>query len=146
MATIHEKLRLIKTVDIAKIALAIVAETKDEVIDKNRAQLLDGVDKTGKKLKTYRSPAYAKKKHERNPFPGYGIADLYNTGAFQDGFKLKILTKNSFDIFSSDSKSSDLIKKYGANIFGLNTESKKEYSKETMQPKLVHEVKSIMKL
>lgn len=146
MATIHEKLRLIKTVDIAKIALAIVVDTKDEILDKNKAQLLDGIDKTDKKLKTYRSTAYAKKKHARNPFPGFGIADLYDTGAFQQGFKLKILTKNSFDIFSSDSKSSDLTKKYGANIFGLSNESKKEYSKETMQPKLVHEVKSIMKL
>lgn len=147
MATIHEMNRRMKQVDLSKIAVSIIADSKQELIDKNKEQLLDeGFDRKSKKLKRYASNSYAARKNKLNPFPGFGNPDLYRTGAFHRGFQLKLLTKNSFEIFSTDSKSKDLEKKYGTDIFGLTDQSKKEYSAETMQPQLVREVKKILKV
>lgn len=147
MATIHEMLRRVKQVDITNIAANIVANSKTELIEKNKAQLLDqGINKQGQKLRRYQSNSYAARKHAINPFPGFGVPDLYRTGAFQSGFKLQLLSKNEFEINSSDSKTGDLVSKYGKDIFGLTTDSKAEYSKDTMQPELVKEVKRILKL
>lgn len=147
MATIHEMLRRVRQVDIAEIAVGIIADSKQDLVEKNKAQLLDqGIDKQGQKLKRYASNSYAARKNALNPFPGFGVPDLYRTGAFHRGFKLQLVSKNTFEINSSDSKTGDLVSKYGKDIFGLTTDSKAEYRKETMQPQLVREVKRIMKL
>jgi hypothetical protein len=106
----------------------------------------EGVNKLGAKLQRYASNSYAARKYAINPFPGFGNPDLFRTGAFQRGFKLKILTKNSFDIYSTDSKANDLTRKYGADVFGLTNESRDQYRAETMQPELVKAVKKVLHL
>lgn len=147
MATIHEMLRRAQSIDLQAIGVSVIVDTKDELIKLNKEQLMDkGEDKNLVKLKSYRSASYARKKNQRNPFPGLGTPDLYNTGAFQNAFQLKINSKNSFDIFSSNSKSSDLQKKYGAAIFGVSDPNKQEYADEYMQPALVREVRKILKV
>lgn len=147
MSTIHEMLRRAQSIDLQAIGVSVIVDTKDELIKLNKEQLMDkGEDKNLVKLKSYRSASYARKKNQRNPFPGLGTPDLYNTGAFQNAFQLKINSKNSFDIFSSNSKSSDLQKKYGAAIFGVSDPNKQEYADEYMQPALVREVRKILKV
>jgi len=147
MSTIHEMLRRVKTIDLQTIGIGIVVDSKNEIVDKNKAQLMDfGIDKNEKKLKPYSNPAYARRKNTRNPFPGLGTPDLYNSGAFQRGFTLRILGKNSFEIFSTDDKNGLLKEKYGSAIFGLTKDSKEEFATEVMQPQLVREVKRILKL
>lgn len=147
MATIHEMLRRARSIDLQAIGVSVIVDTKDAFIDLNKSQLMDkGEDKNSKKLKSYRSASYARKKNQRNPFPGLGTPDLFATGAFQNAFQLKINSKNSFDIFSSNSKSSDLQKKYGAAIFGVSDPNKQEYADEYMQPALVREVRKILKV
>lgn len=147
MATIHEMLRRVKQVDISALAVDIIASSKQELIDKNKSQLMDeGANKQGVKLRRYASNSYAARKNAMNPFPGFGVPDLYRTGAFQSGFRLQLLSKNSFEIMSTDSKSNDLTRKYGKDIFGLSADNKEEYRNETMQPELVKAVKKIMKL
>lgn len=147
MATIHEKQRLIKLVNLNKIGASIIADSKPELISKNKEQLMDsGVNKLGQKLRRYQSNSYAARKNKLNPFPGFGVPDLYRTGAFQSGFQLRINSVNTFELFSTDGKSKQLIEKYGKDIFGLTNESKAEYRKEVMQPELVKAVKQILKL
>lgn len=147
MATIHEMHRRVKQVNLTKIGASIIADTKPELISKNKEQLLDsGVNKLGQKLRRYQSNSYAARKNRLNPFPGFGVPDLYRTGAFHGGFQLRINSTNTFEIFSTDSKSKDLTEKYGKDIFGLTEEKRNEYHKETMQPELVKAVKQILKL
>ena len=149
MATIHEMLRRAQSIDLQAIGVSVIVDTKDALIDLNKSQLMDkGEDKNSKKLKSYKptTGAYARRKNQRNPFPGLGTPDLYNTGAFQNAFQLKINSKNSFDIFSSNSKSGDLQKKYGKAIFGVSDPNKQEYADEYMQPELVREVRKILKV
>lgn len=147
MATIHEMLRRAQSIDLQAIGVSVVVATKDELIKLNKEQLMDkGEDKNLIKLKSYQNASYARRKNQRNPFPGLGTPDLYNTGSFQNAFQLKINSKNSFDIFSNDSKSSDLQKKYGKAIFGISEPNRQEYADEFMQPALVREVKKILRV
>ena len=147
MTTIHAMLKRVKSVDLQTIGVNIVVDNKIELLDLNKDQLLnDGMNKNMVKLRSYRSASYARRKNQRNPSPGLGTPDLYNTGAFQDGFTLKINSKSSFDIFSTNSKNSELTKKYGKDIFGLTETSKETFGREVMQPELVREVKKILKV
>ena len=145
MTTIHAMLKRVKSVDLQTIGVNIVVDNKIELLDLNKNQLLnDGMNKNMVKLRSYRSASYARRKNQRNLLSGLGIFDLYNTGAFQDGFTLKINSKSSFDIFSTNSKNSELTKKYGKDIFGLTETSKETFGREVMQPELVREVKKIL--
>lgn len=140
--TIHElKLRWSK-IDVKRAAISIIAERKEDIIDKNREQLMDGFNKDKRKLKKYASPSYAAKKNRRNPSPGYGNPDLYDKGNFQQAMKLNIQSTNLYEITSSDSKTSDLKKKYGAEIFGLTTDNKEDVKYEIINPGLVTYIKN----
>ena len=142
MTTIHAMLKRVKSVDLQSIGVNIIVDNKIEVLNLNKDQLLnDGINKNMVKLRSYRSASYARRKNQRNPAPGLGTPDLYNTGAFQDGFTLKINSKNSFDIFSTNSKNTDLTRKYGKDIFGLTETNKEKLGREVMQPELVRYVK-----
>ena len=147
MSTIHEMLRRVKSIDLQAIGVAIIVDSKPELLQLNKDQLMnDGVDKNSKKLKSYASNSYAVRKNRMNPFPGLGTPDLYLTGGFQNSFTLKINSKSSFEIFSTNGKSNDLTKKYGKNIFGLTENSKTEYQREVMAPELIKGVRKVMRL
>ncbi len=111
--TLHELKRRWSKLDVKRAAISIVAERKEDIIDKNREQLMDGFNKEKKRLKKYASPQYAAKKNRRNPVPGYGNPDLYDTGSFQQAMKLNIQSTTLYEITSTDSKTPDLKKKYG---------------------------------
>lgn len=137
----------VQSIDLQKIGVKIVVESKPELISKNKEQLMnEGVDSLNKKLRRYASNSYAARKNKLNPFPGFGTPDLYRTGAFQRGFLLKLNTSNTFEIYSTDSKSKMLTEKYGKDVFGLTEDSKTEYRKEVMHPELVKEVKNILRV
>jgi hypothetical protein len=139
--TIQELKRRWSKIDVKRAAISIVSERKEDIIDKNREQLMDGFDKEKKRLKKYASPAYAAKKNKRNPSPGYGNPDLYDKGGFQNSMKLNIQSTNMYEITSTDSKTPDLKKKYGATIFGLTTDNKEDVKYEIINPGLVTYIK-----
>jgi len=70
---------------------------------------------------------YAEMKHEMNPLPGIGIVDLKLTGAFHDAF---YFDKEKLEVYSADSKTDDLMKRYGRYIFKLTPDSIKEYGQD----------------
>ena len=140
-------LRRVEAIDLQAIGVAIIVDSKPELLQLNKDQLMnEGVDKNKRKLKSYSSNSYAVRKNRMNPFPGLGTPDLYLTGSFQDGFTLRINSKSTFDIYSTNSKNNDLTKKYGKDIFGLTEDSKTEYQREIMQPELVKNVRKAMRL
>lgn len=139
--TLHELKRRWSKLDVKRAAISIVAERKEDIIDKNREQLMDGFNKEKKRLKKYASTQYAARKNRRNPVPGYGNPDLYDTGSFQQAMKLNIQSTNLYEITSTDSKTPDLKKKYGNEIFGLTTDSKDDVKYEIINPGLVDYIK-----
>lgn len=117
-----------KTVDLRTEVPVIIERTKADLILINQLQLFTkGQDSLGNTNAPYRSSSYAKKKESINPQPGYGVPDLKLTGEFYRDFTLSVKSK-TFEVDSVNEKSAGLKAKYGDQIFGLNKESKAEYS------------------
>ncbi len=121
--TIHEMNDLVKTIDLEQIGSEALALHKEDAIQLNKDQLLSGIGNDARKIEPkYASPAYAKQKNRMNPLAGYGVPDLYKTGAMFEAFNLAIQNKKQYKLFSADSKFAKLVKKY-PTAYGLNTES-----------------------
>jgi hypothetical protein len=74
--------------------------------------------------KKYAPSAYALMKHEMNAKPGLGIVDLKLTGAFYNSF---YFYREDLEVTSTDSKTSDLLDRYGENIFKFTPETINKY-------------------
>lgn len=102
--------------------LKIVRDSSNAIIDANLDQLQHGLEATGKPIDPpYASKYYADFKLSLNP---RGVVDLKLTGAFYEGFFLKA-SKFPVTISSKDKKTKALKAKYGDEIFGLTSDSKK---------------------
>jgi hypothetical protein len=138
--TIQAKVDKWKKLDIKEQVMFTVVEYKDEFVQLNREQLMDGVNKNNVKITPeYKSERYAKYKNNRNPSAGYLTPDLYNKGSFHEGIVLNVLDKNKYSIKSIDSKNKILEDKY-KDIFGLNSQSKDEI-KDEFQVSLIKRIK-----
>lgn len=113
------KLKNTKEENLDKGILKVIDDYKHVAIDLNTSQLMAGEDSTGKMLDPYRSPSYASLKLFLNP---RGVTDLRLTGAFQESFFIKD-SKFPISFSATDEKTSELINRYGDQIFGLNEES-----------------------
>lgn len=98
----------------------IVVKNKKQILDLNREkQLFDlGIGSDGKLLREYKPFTIALKKQKGAP---YDRTTLLNDGSFYKGFDL-LVRNGVINIFSRDTKSMDLVDKYG-NIFGLIEEN-----------------------
>jgi hypothetical protein len=151
MGTIAQLQANINQLDLGKIAMIVVEDFRETIVDINKEQLQHGKRKDSSYLPhEYASDYYANMKHRMNPKPPYGIPDLKATGAFYDGFKLKILSKGEFDIYSTDGKSEMLRGRYGGqtskDIFGLNSEGRQMLLNDGFEQALIDRVKFDCKL
>jgi hypothetical protein len=157
MATIAGVFKNVKKLDLYSAGTAVVRKNNEPILNLNKKQLFGkGENKIGKKLKPYSIKGsflhngsfvnYAEYKHERNQSPGLGNPDLFNTGDFFKGWKLKIINKNEFEMFGTEQKTKSLTKKYGADIFGLADYSRNEMIKKFFQKDLMIEIKKVTKL
>jgi len=113
---------------------AIVMRNKAKILDLNRIdQLFDyGINSDGKSLKKYK-PITIQYKMESGAT--YAYTTLKDTGRFYDGFDL--LKRGEFySIFSRDSKSADLMDKYGNNIFGLTKDNEQVLNYQILKPEI----------
>lgn len=111
----------------------IVNENKKEILDLNREKQLfeQGIDSDGQLLKPYKPITIAIKRQKGEV---YNRTTLLDTGDFYKGFDL--LYKNGvISIFSRDSKSMDLVDKYG-NIFGLVKENQVIVNEKIVLPEI----------
>ena len=127
MGTIDELLQNLKSLNLREQVPKLVEQTSYEITALNQAQLYFGVDSTVSPLTRYRSRSYAEKKNLQNPKPGFGNPDLFLTGAFYKGISV-VVKGYDYEITSTDSKSDDLEKKYGSQIFGLAPKNKEKYA------------------
>jgi hypothetical protein len=125
--TINDLYLNAKAIDLADIFSDVIAKNEQHLINLNHNQLQFGLDSEGNYLREYQSPAYALEKQSMNPKAGLGNPDLYYTGAFYRGWSI-LITNSEFLFDSSDSKTSDLIAKYGENIFGLRKDNLESFA------------------
>jgi hypothetical protein len=128
MTTIQGLLEKVQTVNLRRAVPAIIQQTSFEIEALNKEQLYNyGVNSDGQKLTPYKSKSYAREKNYMNRRPGYGIPDLFLTGAFFQGFVVDV-TSTSFSVDSVNSKSAKLKEYYGDSIFGLTKDNRKVYA------------------
>lgn len=132
MTTIKQMLERVESIQLREAVPVIIEDTKDEILRLNKLQLYNrGEDRNAQPLRLYGSLSYALEKNKMNPRPGFGRPDLFVTGQFYRGFNVKV-SKNAFNVSSTDSKTPELVKKYSEDIFGLTPQSKTEYAKKVV--------------
>ena len=135
MITVFDYIQKVKKVkgNIPKQTERIVLKNKKRILDLNReTQLFDkGIDSDGKLLREYKPFTIAIKRQKGEVF---NRTTLLDTGSFYKGFDL-LVRNNVISIFSRDSKSADLVDKYG-NIFGLIKENEIIVNQDIVLPEI----------
>ena len=132
MTTINEMYNRWRKLQLRKQVPIIIEQTKENIIALNQRQLYNrSEDSEGNPLRFYSSNSYAFEKEQKNPLPGFGRPDLYDTGSFYRQFVVRV-SPTFYEITSKDSKTNKLTKKYGKDVFGLQKESKAEYVNDTL--------------
>jgi hypothetical protein len=122
--------------------LDIVAENETLLVDMNTAQLMQGLDADSVQLKKYASEHYAMMKASLNP---RHVTDLNLTGAFHRSF-VAITDKWPVMFSASDSKTDELTKKYGENIFGLTEKNKTLLAQEYIKEPIIKYYRNLFQL
>lgn len=132
--TIADMLTNLTKFDLAKAGQEVLLDNEVEILDLNREQLMEGIDKEGVKLRPYYFSWYADFKDRIN---SRGVTDLKVTGAFHNGFAIRLSGPNGYYIYSRDPKEDMLVEGwtgrngvsvpgYGPKIYGLTNESARE--------------------
>lgn len=90
---------------------ANIARSTPDILKANEEQMDSGILSTGKRITPEYAPSYRKKK-------GFVYPNLKDTGAFRNAMYVDLKPK-TFSIWSTDSKTNDLVDKYTRDIFGL---------------------------
>ena len=137
--TIVTKLEKIK-VDRDKIVLDTIQMFETFVIDQNRKQLFAGIDGKGNEIvPEYSDVTYDVKIRVGQPADRVTLKD---TGDFYASIFIDYGTKYIY-FDANDSKTNDLIDKYGGSILGL-TESSIEILKKKIKSTLQNKIKSYL--
>lgn len=120
--TIRQIIQKHKAISIPTLLSVSLEEISPKLTEVQRLQMKAGFRSTGKPIGKYRSPSYAKRKHEMNPLAGYGNKDLFLTGAFQGDIIVDV-RPGSIVFSSADPKTFDIVEREGGDIFGLSKAS-----------------------
>ena len=131
--------------DTGEIAKKIVRDNDNILIDMNAQDQLyaKGVNRLGVRIDEYQPyrPLTIKVKIEkRQP---YDRVTLKDTGEFYDSFYVET-AEDRFYLKASDEKTNWLIKKYGAEIFGLTNDSLAEFINDYVKDEAYNRVKEIL--
>lgn len=121
--------------DIYKVIGETFREEQDIVIDLNTEdQLFErGIDSNDESLGRYSPTTIFLKKLEGQPTDRVTLKD---TGSFYEGWFIRV--ERDRVIFSSrDSKTNELVDRYGADIFGLTEENLEDFAINYILPKLI---------
>ncbi len=103
-----------------------VSNTDSALLDVHADQLKHGKSGSGERIGKYKNKQYRRKKFDMNPLAGYGNVDLKLTGEFQRERRVVVFS-DSYAITSLDSKTDQLVEKYGDIIFNLSPVYQKQY-------------------
>lgn len=135
--TLAELDRRLKKLDALPQAVReLISSNPQKLTQPNKDQLYTkGQKSDGSFLRGYANGEYAQYKNFLNSLPGLGQPDLFETGAFYNGFFVKVESR-SITFGSTDQKSAALEQKYGKEIFGLTEENKKIYQMTFIRPEI----------
>lgn len=139
MLTIGKLLDRVIRLDTDRISFESLDDTSDKIAEANTRQLESGTDATGGKVGLYRSEVYAEMKNRMNPKPGFGVVDLRLTGSFYSRMVTNVVGENVITE-STDEKAPELEKKYGSEIYGLNSTFKAEYIDQSLRPEFQRKI------
>lgn len=132
MPGINEMIRRMESVNMNETIQLAVAGTVGEYEKLQKLQMLLGKDSSGGVIGKYKNQKYARAKHAINPLAGLGNMDFKLTGDFYKQFFTR-LGSNAVLISSTDKKTERLLK-INKDVFGLNSDSAKEYSISYIKP------------
>jgi len=122
MSVVIEQLKRAQRIDLDALGIKAVAIHGSQIVDLNKAQMRMGLDAKGDISPKYRS-TYLRRKQQLPTYMAGTKVDLYLEGLFQG--QMYMMIGNDFaEITSRDSKTPDLLEKYGEDIFNLNDEFK----------------------
>ncbi|MDX5586493.1 MAG: hypothetical protein QNK20_16525 [Aureibaculum sp.] len=125
-----------QSIDVFSMVAQIIKELENVILDINRGDqlYLSGQLSDGSFLPDYRSGTIAEK------VTGSGDKRIENmtlrdSGSFYNGFNLRVTT-DKVEVYSSDSKTPELVGAYGKNIFGLTDENWQDLVDSNIVPSL----------
>lgn len=158
MSTILTVANRIMQLNLEKEVPAIIDRTKEEILAKNREQLLEGRKKDGTELTpSYLNDPYFKTREAAQRYSNWkdkitpnnkrrsGTPNLFIIGSFHNSIKIEV-KGDVFDIYSTYPEAGDIENKYTEQIYGLNKENKTAYIAETFFPRLKTYIESTTKL
>jgi hypothetical protein len=141
--TIHEFNANLNKLNLTKLAFEVVVDKEQAIKDLQTTQLaFTGLNRKGRKLRKYRSRAYAIFKNKMNPYPGLGTPDLKLTGSFLRRLELGFASNKEFVIYSTDEKFEALKEKYGEDFLGLNKDSIVTFKTKHFKTPYVDEIRA----
>lgn len=117
-----------------------IDNTLEDIADAQRRQMRDGVASDGEAIGVYRSRKYRSLKDTLPSYnPKLGEVDLYQTGSFQRKITANLIG-GEIIIESTDSKTQDILNRWGERIFGLSGEYKLSYIRTSLKPSVSREI------
>lgn len=151
MATIQEVCERWANLNIDDIIDKSLKDSEQDIITAQIDQMTFGLNADGGHIGQYTPTkmgalsAYAIEKYAQNPLAGEGNVDLIHEGDFVGGLTLEY-NQDNVRPFSTDPKNDDLINRYGANTFGLNTQMLSELNQTAILPNLQNNLREAVGL
>lgn len=143
MASLFELRKRFENLNIDQLAKEAIKETREQLIDIQKDQLLHGERKDGSKIGRYKNSSYAAKKFSNNPLAGSGNVDLKLTGEYHEELFVDVREQTLvIDSAADPDKVASIIEKYGDPL-GLNEQSLDEYkpiSQKVLNNKIISKV------
>jgi hypothetical protein len=131
------------SIDFEKLVKDSVFENEAELVDALHDQLQTGRDQMGDYIGEYKDERNAKLKFSMNPRAGFNHVDLKLEGDLYSGMQLEEAGKD-FQIRSTDSKSEDLVKRYGEWFYGLQDHNIGKVAQEDILPVLQDNLRALL--
>lgn len=105
-------------------------EVFPKIKDAIRERWKRGLKPDGNIIGIYASSSYAFQKNKQNSLAGIFKVDLTLTGALGKGLTLAFIDVAKYEIFSTDSKFTEIVQKYGEYNFNISDEEKTKLARD----------------
>ncbi len=124
----------------------IVLSDQESLKERKIEEFTKGERPDGRKIGKYRSGEYADFKHQINPRAGFGYIDLILSRSFVGKMFVRPFIRGSFRLDSTDSKTGNLLGKYGGEIMSINQDWFDKRQKEIYRFVLIQKIKKFAQI
>ena len=140
MATLKDLRAKYEGMDLLGVFQESISETKSTILQLVSSQIERGQTGSGDIIGVYKSKEYADRKQDMGSLAPHGVIDLKYTGEFLHRLYLKVYPK-SYLVRSWDKKNSALLRRFGTEIFELNSENLDYYVNSVLLPTILSKIK-----